>query len=478
MKLSRTDLLLAAGLSLLVFGALLVQFGQLFPLTEYRDWRPDLLPQSSSSFLWQGFTRQIAFARSLAFVQAVATASACGPATFCQNVPVLLPVAVTVGLFVLLARRLGAAMPLAAAGALYWVAAAPAVSALAWQATIFDRMALLWSLAALLAYLHFTAARLDGRRLLACNIVVFVLTAFALMSKEVAFPLPAILLLFGWFELDQAATRRARLQRLALPTIYAAYVWLTYLRDYTGIASAWRGHVLEGDPGANLVFYLSQLLPFATSPVVAIGGGVTLLALLGVACWRVRRDGRPGVVRVALLLLAAAAIFTVPVLRVRYQNGYYLYLPHAFLALAYVVLASALVRGRRVAGVVALVPLVLLALLFWAGPARGYLHELRASDNFRRSFEQLRALQPAGQDVLVTVLTPTDFPPHLFVDGGLRNLWLYIDPAVAAGIDAANRPVLVFGDTCPSTPWRYCLRYDADMNLREAPIVSPPAATP
>lgn len=481
-RIHRLDLAVAGGLVLAVMAALTAQLGELFPLTEFRDWSPALIEGWTgghlTDLLWQGFTRQIAYARTLPLAYAAAANGACGPQPLCLNLAVLLPVALSAGLFYRLARRLGADRLLTVVGIMFWLLSAPAAQALTWQATIFDRMALLFVLASILVYLRFTATPLGRGQLFACNLLVGALTAAALMSKEIAFPLPAILLLFGLADIGHRAARLRRLSALALPLAYGLFVAVTYLRDYLGIAPTWAEHTLGGDIVANATSFVSGLVPPADRPDKALVAALLVLAAFGMGYgWLLRGAGATGQDRArahaAGALLLAGLALALPALRTRFAWPFYFYTSQAIFTLSYAVLASA--AAKRVpsrgwtwpalAG--AALPLILLAGHFLTHGAAVYRGGLVASDNFSHSLERLRSVTPTGGDVVVAVLTPAAFPPHMFVDGSLRGLWRYIAPEVAAGIRAENRVLLSFGAACPDTPWRYCLRFDQMMNLTE-----------
>lgn len=487
----RLDLAAAGGLALAVMMALTVQLGQLFPLTEFRDWSPALIEGWTGGhlmdLLWQGFTRQIAYARTLPLAYAAAANGACGPEPLCLNLAVLLPVALSAGLFYLLARRLEADRWLIVVGIMFWLLSAPAAQTLTWQATIFDRMALLFVLASILVYLRFTAKPLRQGQLLACNLLVGALTAAALMCKEIAFPLPAILLLFGLADIGHRAARLRRLSALALPLAYGLFVAITYLRDYMGIAPTWAEHTLGGDIVANATSFVSGLVPPADRPGKALVAALLVLAAFGLGYgWLLRGAGATGRDRAqahaAGALLLAGLALALPALRTRFAWPFYFYTSHALFTLSYVVLAGA--AAKRVPGRAwkwpaltgATLPLLLLTGHFLTNGAALYRGGLVASDNFSRSLERLRRLTPTGGDVVVAVLTPAAFPPHMFVDGSLRGLWRYIAPELAAGISTGNRVLLSFGAACPDTPWRYCLRFDQTMNLME--IRAMPEAAP
>lgn len=487
---SRLDLAAAGGLVLAVMAALALLLGDLFPLTEFRDWSPALIEgwvgTDAAGLLWQGFTRQIAYARTLPLAYAAAANGTCGPAPLCLNLAVSLPVALSAGLFYLLARRLGAHAFLAGIGVVFWLLSAPVAQALTWQATILDRMALLFILASILVYLRFTATPLGKTQLVMCNLAVGALTAAALMSKEVAFPLPAILLLFGLAETGHRAARLRRLSALGLPLAYGLFVAVTYLRDYMSIAPAWADHTLGGDIVANAISFASSLVPVADRPGKALIVGLLMLAAFGICYgWVVRGPRTTGEhsaqARAAAVLLLAGLALAVPALRTRFAWPFYFYASHAVLTLSYVVLASAVAKrlpGRgwewpALAG--AAMALLLMAGLFLTNGIAVYRGGLIASDNFRHALARLRALTPTGSDVVVAVLTPAAFPPHMFVDGSLRGLWRYIAPDTAAGIHSENRVSLIFGLACPDTPWRYCLRFDQMMNLTELRATPEPA---
>lgn len=468
-RTNRVDVAIAGALALGAWAAVMLVVGQLFPLAEFRDWNADGLGASVFSHdplqaVWQGFTRQIAFARSLALVLAIAVVETCQPDITCLNAAVLVPVGLATGLLFLLARRLGIGIVLSAAAALTWLCSAPVIHALSWQATILDRLALLFLLLCILAYLAFTRTPLRNGGIVACNLVVLLATAAALMSKEAAFPLPAILLLLGAADIGHRAPRGRRLLGLVLPVGYGAFYELCYLRDYRSIAPGWAGHVTGGDVTANLAGYIDLLVPTAGWPGLAAG----IVSAAGILLVLKSKRGPAGVVLMTALLLA------LPALPTRFAWPYYFYLPQAFFILAIAAVAQTLVAalpgaGRRSLATVVMVTLFLLIAVRATTTVSADLlrQQARASAQFRESLPRLRSLSPRGDATVAIVLTPALFSPHLFVDGTLRNLWRYVDPAVAVDIDPGNRVRMILGGTCPVQPEQLCLRYDALLTLVE-----------
>ncbi|MCG8457898.1 MAG: hypothetical protein MI919_16600, partial [Holophagales bacterium] len=299
----------------------------------------------------------------------------------------------------------------------------PVVDAAAWQATIHDRLALLFSLGGLIAAL--AALRTEGRRraLLLGNGVAGLCLILAYNSKESAFflaPVLGLLVLREPLGADRGeaggAVRRlsARAVLLAVPLAYALFHNLRYLAQLRRAPSqAWSEHALSGDWTVNLGLASRHLLGLerSDSPLLAAAIWLALGIFAGALLFRAR-PGRVGTW--SLVWLGVALLLSVLLtLRAAGQPPYYQYAPRAFLALL-VVQASASRGGARpradrwkkpvLAGMLA----ANLALL-WVHSMPDYLGLLERSERFVTSVPALRECVEPSRGDSIELVTPLYF---------------------------------------------------------------------
>lgn len=453
----------------------------LFPMAEFRDWGfAGPLPADNLSFaidqIWRGLTRQTAFSRGFALSYATAAIGMCEPDIRCANLPVLLPVALSASLLYLLGRRLGSSRGFALLAAGAWLMSAPVADALSWQATIFDRMALASTLGALLAYTRFTARTLSVGRLAGCNLTVGLLTILALGSKEIAFVLPAGLLLLALVEVGHGDRPSRRLLALLLPLGYSLFHILSYAGHYREVAPGWQAHVSSGDPLTNAIYFAGRALPFAQGPWALLAAGLGVVGLFVLPWLALERTGDAAsrrTARAGCLLFLVGILATAAILRVQHRLAFYLYLPQAMYALGYGLLSSAVVRSVRLRfRPAAMIATAALPVLSYAGfiivEAPAYLHFRTASANFLGSLARLRDALPPDAPSTSVVLEPSEIPVHLFTEGTYRKFTLYVDAAATRTEAPDHRLDWRFGKDCSEIPLeRTCIRYDSWMRIVE-----------
>ena len=207
----------------------------------------------------------IGFSRTTSFLAVALFTSACGPAIACHNVmhvALLLAAAALLGLMLL--RLSERRRPVLVAGTLaFFLFTVPVLDAVAWQATVLDKLAVL--LAALFTW-YVARPRLP---VLVDQLVLLALTILTINAKESAWAvLPSVMLLAAALRLAQtpAITRAlpaaigATLARFALPLAYAAmHIGLTMVQLMT-IDIAELARVTSGSAATNLQIYANHLL--------------------------------------------------------------------------------------------------------------------------------------------------------------------------------------------------------------------------
>jgi hypothetical protein len=258
---------IALGLCVAVFVVFaVIYFGRLFLLIEYRQWA---LPGNTIAF-------NLVQSRSLGFWTAVSIADVCGYVPECHNVVHIALLAAAGCLLALALRRLvPAPWVLAVGAAAFFFFTEPMLNALAWQATILDKLAVFFSALGLYIAACIDVRRADARTVGIANIVTFLVVFAAYNSKEAAFSLLASLiglLTLRIADLDGAgspaawarAVRKA-LTYLAAPTLYGVFHLVMTFTSRASQNAAEAAHNLGGDAFYNLYYYLLYL--FNAEPI-------------------------------------------------------------------------------------------------------------------------------------------------------------------------------------------------------------------
>jgi len=431
----------AAALATLVGAAVYAPYVfDLFPLAEFRDWVANpITPRAFADHAWHALARgDGSFTRDVSMAYVRTAGLACGPGITCLNVAVFAPVVVASALLFALARRLGVGPALAclAVGAWWW--SAPVASALAWQATIHDRLALVFILASLLSVCRWVDAPLSRATLARSNLATGVAALLAYNSKEPGFVVGPLLVLAVALLRTGPAARVARgLALCAVPLAYGAFHGVRYFAFQLPENERWAGHVLGGSGGAGLVRMVRALLgassdadsiSVAGAALAAIALGGVLVALLD------RREAlRTRAAPLALALAGLAGSLAIAS-STRFASLYYAYVPMAFFALAAAIALERIARaGAPIAARYAAPALLLVAIGFARGPL-GLVREPAArARNFHAGLVALaQRIEPArlGELVFVRRAGPAS---HLILPERTRieNLWRHVVDAEA-----------------------------------------------
>ena len=150
-------------------------------------------------YLVSAFTNQGAFSRSSPFFADSATKAICGVSIRCINEPGFWTILLASYLLFWLIVRLTGSVVGAAAAATLWVLSLPVLDSFAWQATLGDRMAVLFGLATVhvaLWAMRSVSERATIARVAVANVFVLVPAIITYNSKEISWlVLPSLILL-------------------------------------------------------------------------------------------------------------------------------------------------------------------------------------------------------------------------------------------------------------------------------------------
>ena len=371
-------------------------FADLFPLIEYRQWidhRPDwwaALQWFVDAALLHRWAPE--YSRTASLLVAAAFRDTCGLSIVCHNG---MHIALLLASAALLAATLRRWVdPFITAGALtLFLFSVPVLDAVAWQGTLLDKCAVLYS-----ALLIYHVARSEPAAFTWTDqAILLVLTVITVNAKEAAWVSVPSAALLAWVRCGDL--RRTAL-RFALPSAYFAWqvgYTMTY-RMFVAPANE-LARVMAGDPLSNLSNFADDLLG-AGLPVLAFALAAALLA----ACIHPAN-------RWLLLwaVLSFAGAIAIP-LRTTTREPFYLLVPMFYLTivLALVFATAAAARSIALRGAVAIVGVCLLAV-----QARGYLRNyppyaarIEMSRNFQTALAAVRAQLRERRPDLVTFRYP------------------------------------------------------------------------
>lgn len=490
-----------------------VDFGHLFLLNEYRQWsegsvffNPLVLFSPSTIFNASAFS--VAFSRAFTFEVVAAFGGVCGSNASCHDVfhIALLCISALLAGFVLL--RLFPKRPvLFVAGAvLFMVSAQPVFDALSWQATLLDKLALLFTALGTYAIASLDVRRAGVRYALGTNIVFLLLTIAAYNSKEASFPLvPSLVLLltvrfaapvFAWRAV--AAALGKSLSWLAAPALYAGFHVAVVYYNRTYVLPGEGQRVTGGDAAFNFYQYvvdLFNLQPFAyffhlypyVPQLVLVRVAFIVLALLAALCWLIAKIASRTTTAVWFWALISFLMAIVIPLRTAVVAPFYLLVPLFYLTLLVCAAAVAFWEAARTIGSRAAVQgafALALVLHVWglAWPYPSYMHVVQMSDNFTAALPALRERIAATDPRSIVFRWPKSEPlAYMFLGSpGNRGLALYLAPrtpaAALTAIDAkiADAPY-DDGDTsfAPSKPGELTIVLGPSLKLERTAVFSP-----
>ncbi len=410
-------LLVCVGLGTAYYGYC---FSSLFPLSEFHDWVtwPANWDTAADTLLNLLTRADPAFSREAGMLYVRAVGDHCGPQIGCLNLWMLLPPTLSAVLLYVLARRLRLTRGFAAAAVLYWWFSLPVADAFGWQATIHDRLALLFALAALLLAFVVIDAQRNLRSLTIGNIAVSIPWILAYNSKEAAWFLAPSLLLGLWLLRSGDGYRKLEGTFLFLvPLGYAAYNNLRYFLLGFHVNPDWEPHVFGGSVVSNLPRFSMGLAGFRASWLpwfLAALLGVMVVVATSPRCRAyLRKCARAIPVPMATILWCfgtLALALTIPI-RTRHTPFYYLYLPEVFFALGVMGLLQFLFAGARGRRREAMIVMGLFAVLAVAHLVH-FQHKL---SRHPRQMVTYSANFLETLDTLVTEFGPARLPNLVFV---------------------------------------------------------------
>ena len=354
-----------------------------------------------------------------------------------------------------------------------WCLSLPVFSAGLWQATQHDKLAFMFSLAAL-SY-GFSAMRRNakGSGFLVSTVLLLALFVLALNAKETAFLLPAAamsqILLLG-----PAGSFRKRLvaaRVYVLPVGFAALYIGDHLLRFGAVLP---GRALTGDLAHNAHFYLLALMGRQSSSVL---GSIVVLALLvaitGYAATKGRGDtamaGAQRVLAYLAVLFIANMVQVAPALYP--DNSYILPAEWAFfgmMATVFVLLLQA-DRVARYAGLGAIALLLLIFLHKRVGDTFGWgsSEVLREGGVLNGDYTRLRPYcgpQMAQGMKFVFPERPLGF--FYFFTGGDEGPEKLLVPFICETATAAPIAYDYTGDLKPDHPGELVVAFNSDLTIR------------
>ena len=379
----------------------------LFPQIEFRTWmwaNADL-----RWFLVSAFTHQGAFSRSSSFLADSVTRSICGVSIRCINAPGFWMILLASYLLFWLIVRLTGSVVGAAVAATLWVLSLPVLDGFSWQATMGDRIAVVFGLAtvhASLSGMRAVSRRATFLRIAIANVLVLIPAIVTYNAKEISWlVLPSLVLLAialtdDW-ELGAIARRASVLIATAVYSVFRIIDTFVLLGESPGSQSLDFG----GSPAHNANLYVAyltdRLIPDNTAHVLL---AVTLAGVL-IALVRYRKAGKEVRAQIQVMAWAALSVLggLILCLFTPSPGPYLLLLPSPFLWIALVALWRSLRPSHRVVrpvaglGFAAATATVLLLGLNSSYSLYGDL--LSWSSNFNRSLPVIAADVPIGAPI-------------------------------------------------------------------------------
>ena len=405
-------------------------FADLFLLIEYRQWIDNSVGwwPALQWFLDVALLHQSApgFSRATSLLVAAAFRDTCGVSIACHNGMHIAMILASAALLAATLRRW--VDPFITAGALvFFLFSVPVLDAVAWQATLLDKCAVLGA-----GVLTWYAARSDPAALTwRDQAILLVLTVLVANTKEAAWicaPSAALLALVRSGDLKRVALR------FALPAAYLAWHAIYTLVSHTTHSPDEIKRVLSGDPVSNLSTF-ADYLTGAPLSVLALALAAALLAAAA------RPASRWLLVWAVLSFAGAIAI----PLRTTAQSPFYLLVPLFYLTILLALAFAAAAAPRLVAlrSAVAIAGLWLLTVQVSSLVRRYPYYAARAemSRNFQTVLAAVRAQLGERRPELVTFQYPAgNHQAYMFVGSTGEHshaLARYISPPGADERDIA-----------------------------------------
>ena len=446
-RLTRTDAARGVGVMLLASVLLMWAAGELFPTMEYRDWLAWSDRFDVVSVLQRMTLRDAWFSREFSMASVLLSSQMCGINLLCLNAWVLLPVALAATLLFLFARLLNVSRPVALAAVALWLLSWPTVDAIAWHATIHDRWALVFVLAALCAALRFYSRVRNVRQEISVSAAGLVLVWLACNSKEASWFIAPTLWRIAWSAVSGDWRVRLRNTMVAWPALaYTLWHAQSFAHAEKTQGVAWLQHVSSGDLPHNLHHFAGHLLGLSPSQ-----GATALLIMILLAILLVDVKQRPlRTVPIWPLLLGFLGAVAIPARSVA-AAPYYMLIPHALLTVLLLTsVQRALVaqnHGRARAWLNDAVPIALTSLMitiFLANKFTQYREFREQSHNFRSVMQHIAHLPLADlQETPYFLHHPAAVrAPYLLFTAEWRSLWRLIpDTATLSPPTWLDQPV-------------------------------------
>jgi hypothetical protein len=381
----------------------------LFPQIEFRTWM-----WSGTGLKWfvvSVFTHQGAFARSSPFVADSVTKAVCGISIRCINEPGFWTILLAGYLLFWLIVRLTDNIFGAVLAATLWVLSVPVLDGFAWQATLGDRLAVLFGLATVhvaLSMMRWVTRGATVITVIVANCLVLVPAIITYNSKEISWlVVPSLILLSVALTDDRGLSAIARRASVLLGagaySVFRIIDTFVLLGESPGSKSLDFGGAPAHNSNLYIAFLANRVVPGTISHVmlvIVLGAGLT-------AAFRYRTAGRDVRSQIQIMVWAASSLLggLVLCLFTPFPGPYLLLFPSAFLWVALVALwnssrvshgAMRTMSGLGVAAVGATV-----MLLGLSGSYGLYGDILAWSRHFSRSLPVIANNVPMG--------APTDF---------------------------------------------------------------------
>lgn len=265
------------GLILVTFALwALYSFGNYFLLNEYRQQIRLLTPYHPLQMfpprsLFDTTAMSVAFSRSFFLLTVGFFGKVCGYNLVCHNSFHVAILVVSAALTVAILRRLFPSAPLLlfAGAIIFMMFSVPVVDALSWQATILDKLSLLFTAASIYLGVTIGPSRQRMREILGINLISLALIVCAYNSKEATFSLvPSMVSLlavrfiaaeprFDFKSVKEAILRS--FMTFALPILYSIFHVSIVLYNRMMVDVGEGNRVLGGDLQFNLRFFVRYL---------------------------------------------------------------------------------------------------------------------------------------------------------------------------------------------------------------------------
>jgi hypothetical protein len=317
----------------------------------------------------------------------------------CLNSWVLFPLVASAFLLFMLARALGISRPVSLATVALWLVSWPTVDALAWQATIHDRWALVFVLTALWMAVTYYPQPRSVQRTITLGIVGLMLVWLGCNSKEAAWFLAPTLALIAWSSTEGSWRVKFKGSLVAaLPLAYTAWHALAFMNATQGSDGTWLRHVSSGDVPRNVKTFSAALLGLTPSM-----GAVSLLVVILIAVIFVDVYPRRARSQWASLMLwpvwLGFLMATATAIQAVAAAPYYMLVPHALLSVLMMATVQRAIAIRtsatghnRLVNTVPIGLAVVLIVIFCVGKLGPYREFRTQSKNFQGVVRKLGEL--------------------------------------------------------------------------------------